>query len=37
MREQDYRSAFWNVAANLALGLPAVWLGWTVARAFKAG
>lgn len=28
LREEEYRVTFWNVAANLALGLPAVWLGW---------
>ncbi|MFQ5730929.1 MAG: fluoride efflux transporter CrcB [Planctomycetaceae bacterium] len=35
LREQEYRPAFWNVAANLALGLPAVWLGWTVTRGLR--
>ena len=28
LREQNVREAFLNIAANLALGLPAVWLGW---------
>lgn len=32
LREQSYRTALWNVTANLALGLPAVWLGWTLAK-----
>lgn len=32
LREEEYRKALWNVAANLALGLPAVWLGWSLAR-----
>lgn len=34
LREEDYRSAFWNVAANLGLGLPAVILGWRLMRLF---
>jgi fluoride exporter len=32
LREEDYRKAAWNVAANLLLGLPAVWLGWTATQ-----
>lgn len=28
MREEEYRAAFWNVAANLLLGLPAVFAGF---------
>lgn len=34
IREEEYRQAFWNVAGNLLLGLPAVWLGWTVTHGF---
>ena len=30
MREENYRAALWNITANLALGLPAVWLGWSL-------
>ena len=28
--ENDLRLAFWNVAANICIGFPAVWIGWTV-------
>ncbi|MCH8828593.1 MAG: fluoride efflux transporter CrcB [Planctomycetes bacterium] len=33
LREQNYRSALWNIAANLVIGLIAVWLGWTAMSA----
>ena len=29
LREERFRPAFGNIAANLLLGFPAVWLGWT--------
>ena len=32
LREQSYRTALWNVTANLAFGLPAVWLGWFLVK-----
>lgn len=30
LREEEYRLAFWNIAANLGFGLFAVWLGWSL-------
>ncbi len=33
----DHQLAFLNVAANLVLGLLAVWLGWTLARLAAGG
>ena len=32
LRDGEYPAAFGNVAANVFLGLAAVWLGWTAVR-----
>ncbi len=34
LREERFRPALLNVVANLAVGLPAVVVGWTLAKAF---
>lgn len=33
LREENYRFAFFNVATNVVIGLPAVWLGWVAIKA----
>ncbi len=32
-REEEIRSGLWNIAGNMGLGLPAVWLGRLIAKA----
>lgn len=34
LREERYRPALFNVGLNLAAGLPAVLLGWTIVKSF---